>query len=299
VLATIAAGLYVSWKGPLLIPAATRLQGIFFWDFLVYLIEGFVFLLTGLQARVLFDHVERFSLQELALSTLIITAIVVVARFIWVFPAVYLPRWLSPSLRKRDPEPPWQQVFVLAFTGVRGVVSLAAALAIPLTLDNGATFPLRDRILFITFGVIVITLVGLGLMLPWVIRWLGVARWRVQEHRQEWQAEINARQQALDVALHRLEELEADNKIPKEVAAMLRARHDHRQRLFSEQDGQAKLAADLKLDLLQVEREFIYQLLRDGRITDEARRRLERELDLEEAGVLLRRDDQELPPTPL
>src|SRR5581483_8788523 len=122
-----------------------------------------VFLLTGLQARVLFDHVERFSLQELALSTLIITAIVVVARFIWVFPAVYLPRWLSPSLRKRDPEPPWQQVFVLAFTGVRGVVSLAAALAIPLTLDNGATFPLRDRILFITFGVIVITLVGLGL----------------------------------------------------------------------------------------------------------------------------------------
>src|SRR5437773_3783314 len=137
VLATVATGLYVSWNGPLLIPSATRLQGIFFWDLIIYVIEGFVFLLTGLQARTLFEHVERFALRDIAVATLLTTAIVIAARFVWVFPATYLPRWLSSSLRKRDPSPPWQQVFVLAYTGVRGVVSLAAALAIPLLLADG------------------------------------------------------------------------------------------------------------------------------------------------------------------
>ena len=107
--------------------------------------------------------------------TAVTAAIVIVARFVWVFPATYLPRWLIPALRRRDPSPPWQQVFVLAFTGVRGVVSLAAALAIPLTIESGAPFPHRDLILFATFGVIIITLVGQGLTLPTVIRWLGVA----------------------------------------------------------------------------------------------------------------------------
>jgi monovalent cation/hydrogen antiporter len=133
VLATIAAGLFVSWNGPLLIPAATRLQGIFFWDLLVYLLEGFVFLVTGLQARTLLDRLDAVQLRELGLAVLLTVAVVIVARFIWVYPAIYLPRWLSPSLARRDPMPPWQQAFLLAFVGVRGVVSLAAALAISLT----------------------------------------------------------------------------------------------------------------------------------------------------------------------
>src|SRR4029079_2700871 len=115
---------YVSWNGPRLIPSATRLQGIFFWELIIYLIEGFVFLITGLQARILFENIERFQLAELAHSIAVVTAIAIVARFIWVYPAVYLPRWLSPSLRKRDPAPPWTWAFVLSFTGVRGVVSL-------------------------------------------------------------------------------------------------------------------------------------------------------------------------------
>jgi CPA1 family monovalent cation:H+ antiporter len=287
----------VSWNGPLLIPAATRLQGIFFWDLIIYLLEGLVFLFTGLQARILFEHVERFSLYELAVSTLIVTAIIVAARFIWVFPAVYLPRWLSPSLRKRDPEPPWQQTFVLAFTGVRGVVSLAAALALPLTLENGAPFPYRDHILFITFGVIIITLVGFGLMLPSVIRWLGVAHLRRHEERKEREAEMLARQGALEAALRRLEEMEQEGKIPKQVLELLRARHDHRRRLFPDQELR-ELADEVRLELVRIEREYIYQLLREGRITDEARRRLERELDLEETDIISHYK-QELLPLPL
>ena len=137
VLATVTAGLYISWNGLRLISAATRLQGIFFWDFLIYLIEGMVFLITGLQARTLIARIGHDSIPELAISAAIVSAVVIVARFVWVYPAAYLPRWLFPPIKRRDPSPPWQWPFVLAFTGVRGIVSLAAALAIPFATTNG------------------------------------------------------------------------------------------------------------------------------------------------------------------
>ena len=134
VLATVACGFYVSWNGPRLISSATRLQGIFFWDLLVYLVEGLVFLLTGLEARALLEQAHGFPIRELFVATAWTTLIVVAARFIWVYPAIYIPRWASASLAKRDPLPPWQGPFTISFIGVRGVVSLAAALAIPFTL---------------------------------------------------------------------------------------------------------------------------------------------------------------------
>src|SRR6185295_9430707 len=152
------------------------------------------------------EKAQTFSLRELAVAVLVTTAIAIAARFVWVYPATYLPRWLSPSLRKRDPSPPWTYTFVIAFTGVRGVVSLAAALAIPLTLANGAPFPNRDLILFITFGVILLTLVGLGLMLPSVIRLLGLARGGREERWREQEEELKARSEMLDVAEARLQE---------------------------------------------------------------------------------------------
>jgi Na+/H+ antiporter len=289
VLATVAAGLYVSWNGPLLIPSSTRLQGIFFWDLIIYVIEGFVFLLTGLQARTLFEQVERFSIRDIVTATLLTTAIIVVARFIWMFPATYLPRWLSPTLRKRDPSPPWQYPVVLAYTGVRGVVSLAAALAIPLTLESGAPFPNRDRILFITFGVIILTLVGLGSSLPAVVRWLGVARHRAAEYRREHEAELTARHDAMDAGLQRLEQLAHERNLPKEVASLLKAReHVRRQqvpRRIDENSDLIALGAKLRLELIAAEREYLYERLRDGTITDESRRRIERELDLEEESI--------------
>src|SRR5262249_3488069 len=163
-------GLYMSWNGPLLISSATRLQGIFFWDLIVYLIEGLLFLLTGFQMRLLYEKSKAFPLDDILIATALVSAIVIVARFAWVYPAVYLPRVLSKSLRKRDPSPPWQWGFILSFAGLRGAVSLAAALALPFTLANGDAFPDRDLILFVSFGVIFVTLVGLGLSLPAVVR---------------------------------------------------------------------------------------------------------------------------------
>ena len=300
VLATIAAGLFVSWNGPLLIPAATRLQGIFFWDLVVYLLEGLVFLVTGLQIRTLLDRVDTILARNSLLAVLLTVTVVVVARFVWVYPAIYLPRWLSPALARRDPLPPRQWVFFLAFVGVRGVVSLAAALAIPLTTVAGAPFPYRDLILFVTFGVIVATLIGQGLLLPSVVRWLGLGSHAADERAREHTAELSARAEALNVVQNRLDQLAGEGRVAPEVLAILRARHDDRTgrlpRNTSDGVETASAAADVMSELIAAEREYIYRLFRDGRITDEARRRIERELDLEEAGIASKKEGGVEPP---
>src|SRR6202020_1378507 len=151
VIATVACGLYMSWNGPLLISSATRLQGIFFWDLVIYLIEGLLFLLTGFQMRLLIEKSKAFPLDDILFATALVTVIIIIARFAWVFPAIYLPRILSKRTRERDP-------------------------ALPLALPGGEAFPYRDLILFVAFGVILVTLIGLGLGLPPVVRWLGVAQ---------------------------------------------------------------------------------------------------------------------------
>jgi len=295
VLATVACGLYVSWNGPLLIPPATRLQGIFFWDLIVYLIEGLVFLVTGLESRTLLEQVHPFSISELVIATLLTTAIAIVARFVWMFPATYVPRWLSSALARRDPSPPWQSPFFLAFTGVRGVDSLAVALAIPYTVMSGAPFPHRDLILFVTFGVIIITLIGQGAMLPLVIRWLGLNRLAQEEHQSEIQAELDARALALAEVEKRFDKLINERELPDDVVELLRTRNHSRSQILPDnlQDSldQIRLSASVKKELIDAEREFIFQLLRDGKITDEARRRIEYELDLEEASVANRAKD--------
>jgi Na+/H+ antiporter len=289
VIATVACGLYMSWNGPLLISAATRLQGIFFWDLVIFLIEGLLFLLTGFQMRLLFEKSKTFPLDDILIATSLVTVMVVVARFAWVFPATYLPRLIK-RVRVRDPSPPWQWVFVLSFTGVRGAVSLAAALALPFALPNGEAFPYRDLILFVSFGVIFITLVGFGLGLPPVVRWLGVAQAGRAEHVAELESEIAARREALGAALKSLDAITDDRALSDEVVKLLRARHETRTNqlpdsLDPEAHDVSAAGTRLTRELISVERKFIHVLLRDGKITDETRRRIERDLDLEEASL--------------
>ncbi len=290
VISTVACGLYMSWNGPLLISSATRLQGIFFWDLVIYLIEGLLFLLTGFQMRSLFDKSKAFPLDNILIATALVTVMVIVARFAWVYPATYLPRLLSKRLRERDPSPPWQWVFVLSFTGVRGAVSLAAALALPYALPTGEGFPYRDLILFVSFGVIFITLVGLGLGLPLVVRWLGLAQAARAEHLAEHESEIAARREALGAALKSLDAITDDRELSDEVVKLLRARHEIRaNQLPDSLDPDAREISaegtELTRELIAAERKFIHVLLRDGKITDEIRRRIERDLDLEEASL--------------
>ena len=290
VLATVTAGLYISWNGLRLISADTRLQGIFFWDFFIYLTEGMVFLITGLQARALTVGLKSYSKADLAVSALTICLVVIVARFVWMYPATYLPRWLSRAIARRDPAPPWQWPFALAFTGIRGMVSLAAALAIPLETDAGLPFPHRDLILVLTFAVILVTLVGQGLLLPTVIRALGLANAGRIEQDKERLEEFAARRQAIIAAMKRLDELQAARSLAAEIVEPLQTRHEARLQLLeqksSDDEANTRLTTvyeDVEQALLDAERELINELYRLGKLRDEPRRRIERELDLREA----------------
>jgi CPA1 family monovalent cation:H+ antiporter len=298
VLATVAAGLYISWNGLRMISAATRLQGIFFWDFFIYLIEGLVFLITGLQARTLLESIQGHGLAELAISAAVVSAVVILTRFAWVYPATYLPRWFSPALAQRDPAPPWQWSFVLGFTGVRGIVSLAAALAIPLVTADGSAFPERDLILFLTFCVILVTLVGQGLLLPAVIRALGLSNAGSEERQHDRLEEAAARRQAVTAALERLESLASARGFAPDFIEPLRARH--RERLNYVNDGTVAgpehsnigaLHDEIEALLIAAERALINDLYRLGNLKDEARRKIERELDLRDAHLRNGRSD--------
>jgi monovalent cation/hydrogen antiporter len=290
VLATVTAGLYVSWNGPNLISSATRLQGIFFGGFIMYLIEGMIFLITGLQARTLAASLHGYAVFELASTAIVVCLVLIAARFVWVYPTIYLPRLLVPAIRRADPSPPWQWAFVLSFTGVRGIVSLAAALAIPLTIANGAPFPGRDLILFVTFTVILVTLVVQGLLFPLVIRALNLAdagrRERALDHRHEQEA----RQEAITAALACLDQLVREDKLSDELVRPIRAEHRERLRHIENRTRgdeshrkQTELHDEIELKLIAAERRRINELYRAGKIIDEARRRIERELDLREA----------------
>jgi CPA1 family monovalent cation:H+ antiporter len=299
VLATVVAGLYISWNGLLLISAATRLQGIFFWDFLIYITEGMVFLITGLEMRDLLARIDHFTMAELVASAIVVTAVVILARFAWMYPVAYVPRWVSASLRTRDPSPPWQWPFALAFTGIRGIVSLAAALAIPLTTASGAPFPGRDLILFLTFTVILVTLVGQGLMLPAVMRWLGLAHAGRAERDAERLEEDRAREKAVEAACERLDALAAERGLSDEFIAPIRTFHHDRVRQIENRiDGEEahrQLRAqrdDVELLLIAAERQRINELYRDGKLKDEPRRRIERELDLREAHLVNQRGEE-------
>lgn len=290
VLATVAAGIYVSWNGPLLISSATRLQGVFFWDLVIWLIEGSLFLLIGFQMRLLLEKTNAIPVSEVLIATALISAIVIVARFAWVFPATYIPRWLSKRLAARDPIPPWRQTFVVAFTGIRGVVSLAAALAIPLTLPGGEAFPHRDLILFVAFGVIFVTLVGLGLTLPFVVRMLGLADHGRSEDTEEREREIAARRTLIGFGRQHLDSMIANRNLTQSLADFLEARHNTRELALPEAPKQGQLTpstmgAPLVREIIAAERKCLHELLRRGEITDETRRRIERDLDLEEAVV--------------
>lgn len=290
VLATVTTGLYISWNGLRLISADTRLQGIFFWDFFIYLTEGMVFLVTGLQARAIMSGFTAYSRSELAVSAIVVCAVVIVARFVWTFPATYLPRWLSRSIARRDPAPPWQWPFALAFTGIRGIVSLAAALALPLMTDTGQAFPHRDLILILTFAVILVTLVGQGLLLPTVIRVLGLANAGRAEKQVERAEELVVRRQAIEAAIGRLDALVQERDLSAELVQPLRARYADRLRYVDRKgtEDAAELALtelyeDIEQILLAAERDLINDRYQAGQLRDEPRRRIEKELDLRDA----------------
>jgi monovalent cation/hydrogen antiporter len=220
---------------------------------------------------------------------------VALLRVAWVFPATYLPRWMSRRLRERDPSPSWRSVVVISWAGMRGVISLAAALSLPLTTEAGAPFPGRDLILFLTFSVILATLVVQGLSLPLIIRTLGL-----EDDGSAEREEVRARIGAAEAALARLEELEEEEWVREDTAERVRGMYGYRRSRFvarekaSTDDDAEGLDGDgleersasyqrLTRELVRAQREQLVRLRDGGHISDEALRRVERDLDLEEA----------------
>lgn len=286
VLATVACGLFVSWNGPRFISPATRLQGFFVWDMVVYLVEGVIFLLTGLQAHSIFARHGDGDWGRLALEAGAVCLVVIAVRFVWVFAVAYVGRLVCLPGR-RQPPPNWRAVFLIGFTGIRGVVSLAAVLSVPL-YANGALFPMRDTLLLVTFAVILVTLVGQGLSFAWLVKKLGLVADGQREMDAAKRQEVAARVKSIDAALARLDALEGAASLPETVAA-LRRRHEDRRAYFVaacndiSEGQQALSSAALQLRFVEAERQSIAELYARGEIDDDARRRVERELDLEDS----------------
>jgi CPA1 family monovalent cation:H+ antiporter len=287
VLAVVVTGLYHGWRLPETTSSRTRLQAGPVWEMLEFLLNGFIFLLLGLQLPEVMHDLGGRSIPTLLWYAAVITLAVILIRIVWVFPATYLPRLLSSRLRERDPYPAWQHVAIVAWTGIRGVVSLAAALAVPYTLKNGAPFPGRDLILFLTFVVILATLVAQGLTLPPLIRWLGI-----KEDRSGEKEDRQARLKANRAALARLDELARCGSSSPEPIERLRAEYNDRIRQLEAAEAEAGstphglFSTDydrLSHETLQVERDTILQLRNEHVINDETLRRIQHDIDLAEA----------------
>ncbi len=286
VIASVAAGLYVSWNGPRLIRPATRLQGFFIWGLLVWAIEALVFLLTGLQAHRIAMALTDGRAARLLYAGFIVSVTVILVRFLWIFPATYVKHYVNCS--GRDPMD-WRSPFFLSFAGLRGVVSLAAALSIPIFVGN-SLYADRDLILFTTFCVIVTTLVGLGGALPTVIERLGLSHTGRSERIRNTHDEQIARMSGVTAALAEIDRAAADGASADVIASLRRRHTDRLENLTatadeSNDDNPIAEVSALEFRVVTAERAAINAAHKDGRLSDVARRRIERELDLEQARI--------------
>jgi CPA1 family monovalent cation:H+ antiporter len=286
VLAAVTSGIYLGWYTPELTTTQTRLQGESFWRILVFIMNAVLFTLVGLQLPQILDGLAGWSRSEVALAAIAVCATVVLIRLVLVFPFAYVPRFLSARIRARDPYPPWSIPFVLGWAGLRGAVSLAAALAIPLETDAGAPFPARELIIFLTFCVILFTLVVQGLSLPWIIERLGL-----EDDGLEAEEDARARKRAAMAALERLDELEVEGWVREDTLERSRGLYRFRIDRFGERlgygDGSIEERSEayqrLRRDLLRAEEQAVVQMRREGEISDDVMNRVLRDIALEDA----------------
>ena len=278
VLAVVVAGIYAGRIAARSMTSAQRVDGLAAWSVVLFIINGLVFILIGLQLPVILADLDGSATELLGLAVLM-GVTVIAARFVWVFPATWLPRKLSRRLRERDPYPGWRYVVLVSWAGMRGVVSLAAALALPID------FPQRSLIQFLTFTVIIATLVIQGSTLPIVIRWLGIAAGDGEQ-----EEERRARLAAAEAAVRRIDSLEAEYPDHKPLIDHLRESYAHRVEHIDISDGTPPDEAEEELlehremrrKVIDAEREAVILMRDRGELSDEVMRRLERDLDLEE-----------------
>ncbi len=287
VLAVVAAGLYLGGKSSKIYSPSVRLQARAVWDSLTFILNGLVFVLIGLQLPFVLAGVKELGTRQLLLYAALFSIFLIVLRIFWTFPGAYAAYWFRKhALHQRDARPGIRQVFIIGWTGMRGVIALAAAMSLPSTVADGSPFPHRNLIVFLTFSAILTTLVFQGLTLPPLIRKLGLAGSSIPPCEEQ-----EARRLVVQATLERLEELRRNDPsgLP-EVYDDVALHYQHRLASMSDcsqvgdnTHGEQYLRyLDLSRTLLGVERQAALRLLDEGRITDEVLREIEHELDLGE-----------------
>jgi len=291
ILAVVTYGLSQGWRAPRLFPdASSRIQALAFWGVLIFVLEALLFILVGQQLPSILGSLGEYSLAQVLLYAALIYAAVLAARFAWFFSTPYLHPVFDRLLRTRYLRAPWQERLVMSWSGMRGGVSLAAALAVPVTI-GGERFEGRDLILFLTFAVILATLVLQGLTLPLLIRAL-----RLKDDGNEGTLmELRARLEGARAALSTLERISENERVPPGAKQQMRDNYEGRIRRYEggieaggTTDEYAESSAawrDWRRALIGAEREAILSLRDRGEISPEVMRRIERDLDLEESRI--------------
>jgi CPA1 family monovalent cation:H+ antiporter len=287
VLAAVTAGIYMGWLAPHISSATMRMQGYAVWEFVVFLLNAVLFMLVGLQLPTVLDGLEGIAAVTLAGYAIAVCAVVVGARVIWLFTLPYVIRALDRRPQQLERRMPASLRLVVAWAGMRGAVSLAAALALPLETDAGAPFPERSLLVFLAYVVILFTLVVQGLTLPGLIR-----RLRVEEDGTEGEEERTARIRAAEAALERLDRLSSEDWVREDTVARVRGVFEYRRRRFV---AQAEELADdgyehrslayqrILRELIEAQREVLVRMRNERLISNDVMHRIERELDLEES----------------
>lgn len=284
VIATVTTGLYLGRVGPRFVSPQTRVQNTAMWEMTEFILNGLIFILIGLQLPRVLDGASHVSTISLFGYAALVSVTVLLIRFVWLIAYGYVSRLVVWQRREDRPQPRWQNAVVLGWGGMRGVVSLAAALALP-TVTNAGSFPSRNLVIFLTFSVLLVTLVGQGLTFPFVIRRLGVTG----DGRAE-REEAKARLKAARAAMARLEQLATEDWVDPQEVESFRARYqeqaDHYRAHYEGADLESeeeRIEASLRLrrELLDAERGAIVRLRDEGYIADDILRRVQRDLDLE------------------
>src|SRR5438105_3245538 len=285
ILAVVIAGIYYGWRAPRILSGRMRLQALPVWEMVVFILNGILFMLIGLQLPLVVHSLAPGSITGAAKLALFVVLVMMLVRFAWIFGTSYLPRLLSRNFGGKN-RVPWQQTALIAWTGMRGADSLAGALAIPFVLPNGQPFPGRDLIILLTFCVIFATLVLQGLTLAPLVRFLKIKDDRITE-----KEERLARLKANEAALARLQEIASSKRAMPNAVERLRSEYEDRVRQLQieEPDGgsvsrlYSRDFEELAREVLQTERDTVIQLRNEEAINYQALRRIQRDIDLAEA----------------